>query len=125
MALFGDHLHIHVHVNNGPDSDAIENLKTVIMGKLEELKAKMAVSEEKIDTLTAATEGVAQDVAFIKEKLAQSQDGIDAAGVAELETIVNRQEEKLTAAADKLKALDESTDSTGGETGEEGEGTTV
>ena len=93
--------------------DFITKQNTKIMGALEDIKSQLAVSDEKIDILTTATSGVAQDVAFIKAKLeAAGAGGIDAAGVEELKVLVSAQSEKLTAAAQALADLDASTDST-------------
>lgn len=84
------------------------------MAALDDLKAKLAVSDEKMDIISTATEGVTADLAFIKEKLEAGANGIDAAGVAELSAVVDAQAEKLSVAAEKLTALDASTDSTAG-----------
>lgn len=97
------------------------------MGALEDVKAKLAASNEKIDLLgTAVTEvaavvpEVAKDVAFIKAKLEAQPGGIDAAGVAELLQIVTDQDTKVTGIGETLASvktglqdLDAQTDSTG------------
>lgn len=96
------------------------------MGALEDVKAKLATSNEKIDLLgTAVTEvaavvpEVAKDVAFIKAKLEAQPGGIDAAGVAELLQIVTDQDTKVSEIAQSLSTvktslqdLDAQTDST-------------
>lgn len=82
-------------------------------GELAAIKEKLALSDAKIDIIVPAIQGVTTDVAFIKAKLeAAGTGGIDPAEVAELLTIVTTQNEKLSKAAEDLKALDESTDST-------------
>lgn len=84
-------------------------------GELTAIKEKLAASDAKIDILSTATEGVTADIAFIKAKLeAAGEGGINPADVAELLTIVTAQDEKLSLAAEKLTALDASTDSTAG-----------
>jgi hypothetical protein len=90
---------------------AIRNLKNTIMAALDTLKEQLATSDEEIDILTTAIEGVAQDIAFIKAKLEANTGGIDAAGVAELSALVNAQSEKLSTAATRLQELDAETDS--------------
>lgn len=114
-------MEINIHIHHHADGVVLRKLNIInkkqnkIMAALDDIKAQLAVSDEKIDILTTATSGVAQDVAFIKAKLdAAGQGGIDAAGVAELQTLVAAQSEKLTAAAQALADLDASTDSTGG-----------
>lgn len=81
------------------------------MAALDDIKAKLAVSDQKIDILTTATDGVTADIAFIKAKLEANAGGIDAAGVAELTALVDAQSEKLSAAATRLADLDAQTDS--------------
>lgn len=113
-------MEIHVHIHHHSDQAVMHKLDYIIkhqnkMGvELDEIKATLVISDEKIDILTTATAGVSQDVAFIKAKLdAAGAGGIDAAGVAELKGLVSAQSEKLTAAAQALADLDASTDSTG------------
>ena len=81
------------------------------MGVLDDLKAKLALSNQKIDILSTATDGVAQDVAHLKTLVGQNPGGIDAAGVAELSLLLDAQDEKLNTAATKMTALDAETDS--------------
>lgn len=115
MALF--HFEIHQHI----DPQGIEKKLEVIIKKLntmgqalEDIKAKLAASNEKIDILSTATEGVAADIAFIKAKLEAAGEGsIDPAGVAELLTIATAQDEKLATLATRLSDVDSQTDSTG------------
>lgn len=85
------------------------------MSALQDLKDKLAVSDEKITVLTTATAGVTADIAFIKAKLEENSGGIDAEGVAELTAIVDGQQQKLAEAATALQNLDAETDSTSGE----------
>lgn len=108
------------HIHFIPDQDAenhrllklIFNQNKTIMGALEDVKAKLATSNEKIDLLgSAVTEvaavvpEVAKDVAFIKAKLEAQPGGIDAAGVAELLQIVTDQDTKVTGIADSLSTV--------------------
>lgn len=73
--------------------------KTNIMGEqLDAIKAKLALQDTAID-------GLAADLAFIKEKLAGAENGLSATEVAELNTLIDER----TA---KLQALDAETDST-------------
>lgn len=79
-------------------------------GELTAIKEKLAASDAKIDILSTATDGVKADIAFIKAKLEAAGEGsIDPVGVQELLTIVTAQNDKLSAAADKLAALDAET----------------
>lgn len=81
------------------------------MSALSEVKEQLAISDEKIDILVPAIEGVTADVAFIKAKLeAAGQGGIDAAGVTELKARVQTQSDRLTAAATAMSELDAQTD---------------
>jgi phosphoribosylpyrophosphate synthetase len=83
-----------------------------IMGALEDVKAALSKSNEKIDIIVPAVGEVRKDVAFIKAKLEANTGGIDAAGVAELLQVAASQDEKLGQVASDLQALDSETDST-------------
>lgn len=83
------------------------------MGALDDVKAALAKSNEKIDIITPAVIEVRKDIAFIKDKLENNTGGIDAAGVAELLQIATTQDEKLGQVATDLQALDSETDSSG------------
>lgn len=108
-------MHVHYSIDG---TEILQKLNHIIKHQhemataLEDLKAKLAASDEKITILTTATEGVTADVAFIKAKLEANTGGIDAAGVAELTSVVDAQSQKLSEAASKLQALDQETDST-------------
>ena len=81
------------------------------MGALEDIKAKLVLSNEKIAILTTATDGVAQDVAHLKRIISENPGGIDAAGVAEISALLDDQHSQITTAAEKIQALDAETDS--------------
>lgn len=106
MSLFT----FNIHTDNAEVLHEIKQLKRTIMGALDDIKAKLAVSDEKITILSGATEGLILDIAAIKAKLEANANGIDAAGVAELSGIVDAQSQKLTDAATKLADLDAQTD---------------
>lgn len=112
MALFEFHIHNHVDLEEVHKKlDHIIKHQHEIMSALSEVKEQLAISDEKIDILVPAIEGVTADVAFIKAKLeAAGQGGIDAAGVAELKTRVQAQSDRLSAAATALSDLDAQTD---------------
>lgn len=125
MSIFNDNFHLHIHIP-GMDTLLAETVKTNgkldliikqntnIMSALDDIKTKLVTSNEKVDILTTAVTGVKQDTAFLKQKiedLTNSEGGIDAAGVAELNEIIDTQNAKLTTAADELSALDAETDS--------------
>jgi len=78
--------------------------------ELDDIKAKLVTSNEKIDIITASTDGIKLDLAAIKAKLAANEGGIDAAGVAELNTLVDAGNARLTDAATALSDLDAETD---------------
>lgn len=105
-------MEVHIHIHHHDKLDSINLKLDKIMGALDDVKAKLVTSNEKIDILTTASEGVAKDIAAIKLKLEQNQGGIDAAGVAELSSIIDATNEKLTVQAQKLADLDASTDDT-------------
>ncbi len=111
------HVHLHAHgfdrIEHKIDHlhEDLKQFKIIIMGALDDVKAQLAVSDEKIDILSTATQGVAADVAFLKAKLEAAPGGIDAAGVAELLAIASAQSQKLSDAATQLADLDASTDS--------------
>jgi hypothetical protein len=116
MALFEFHIHvdntetekklnkIHSHL------DYIIKQNLEIMSALSDLKDKLALSDQKLDVLTTATDGLTDDIAHLKELLANNPDGIDAAGVAELNSIVDAQQAKLTETAQKMADLDSQTE---------------
>jgi hypothetical protein len=89
--------------------DKIIKQNTNTMSALSDLKDKLAVSDQKIDALTTATTGLTDDVAHLKELISNNPDGIDAAGVAELNSIVDAQQAKLTEVGTKLTDLDAQT----------------
>lgn len=66
------------------------------MGQMDDIKAKLALQDTAID-------GLAGDLAFIKEKLANAENGLTGAEVAELNTLID-------ARTAKLQALDAETD---------------
>lgn len=99
-----------IHADNTEVLHEIKQLKKLLMSALDDIKAKLATSDEKIDILNTATEGVTADIAAIKAKLEANQGGIDAAGVAELTALVDAQSTKLSEAATKLSDLDAETD---------------
>jgi uncharacterized coiled-coil protein SlyX len=67
-----------------------------IMGQMDDIKAKLALQDTAID-------GLAGDLAFIKEKLAGAENGLTGAEVTELNTLID-------ARTAKLQALDAQTD---------------
>lgn len=67
------------------------------MGKIDDIKAKLALQDTAIDGLQA-------DLTFIKEKLANAENGLSATEVEELNTLIDQR----TA---KLQELDAQTDS--------------
>lgn len=85
MSLFT--IHIHKHINTSK-----------IMGKLEDIKAKLALQDTAIDGLQA-------DLDFIKGKLAGAEGGLTATEVDELTTLID-------ARTGRLQALDAQTDPT-------------
>jgi hypothetical protein len=89
--------------------DKIIKQNTNTMSALSDLKDKLSLSDQKIDALTTATTGLTDDVAHLKELISNNPDGIDAAGVAELNTIVDAQQAKLTEVGTKLTDLDAQT----------------
>jgi hypothetical protein len=100
---------IHSFENNSDDEfkrKVLEKLNLLItknqllMGQLEDIKAKLALQDTAID-------GLAGDLAFIKGKLANAEGGLTAAEVAELNTLIDER----TA---KLQALDAQTDPNAG-----------
>lgn len=108
-----------IHVHNTFNIDGREILQRLdhiikhqheIMGALDDIKAKLAVSDEKITILSTATEGVAADIAAIKAKLEAATNGLDAAGVAEVLELVQGQSDRLSETATKLSELDAQTD---------------
>lgn len=111
---------VNINFNQSQETEVTKLLKQIInqnsniMSALDDTKAKLVISNEKIDILTTAVTGVKQDTAFLKQKiedLTNTEGGIDAAGVAELNEIIDAQNTKLTTAADELSALDAETDS--------------
>lgn len=66
------------------------------MGQMDDIKAKLALQDTAID-------GLAGDLAFIKEKLANAENGLTGAEVTELNTLID-------ARTAKLQALDAETD---------------
>lgn len=123
------HHHVHIETDDDKTENRIYNylikFKKEIMGALEDVKAALALSTEKLNVLaplvteiSASVPAIAKDIAFIKAKLESNTGGINAAGVAEILAVVNSDTEKLTTitqavstANDELKALDAETDS--------------
>lgn len=95
-------IHIHVHQHNDGNEKVLEKLNLLItqnqtiMGQMDDIKAKLALQDTAID-------GLAGDLAFIKEKLANAEGGLSSAEVAELNTLID-------ARTAKLQALDAQTD---------------
>lgn len=99
MAIFEFHIHQVVDVDRLLKEIKLINLKlTNIMGKLDDLKDKLALQDTAIDGLQA-------DLTFIKGKLANATNGLTAAEVDELNTLID-------ARTAKLQELDAQTDST-------------
>jgi hypothetical protein len=107
----------HHHYVHFDESDSDKILKLIfnqnksIMENLTALKEKLFASDQKIDILTTATTGIRQDLIFIKKKLDENKDGIDAKGVAELAGIIENQNARLATVAQNLADLDAETDS--------------
>lgn len=80
------------------------------MGALEDIKEKLAVSDEKIEIITTAQAGIKLDIAAMKAKLEANLTGLDAAGVAEVLGMLDEQNTKLTDSATQLADLDAETD---------------
>lgn len=107
-------MHVHYTIDGAEILQKLNHLlkhQHEIMAALDDLKAKLASSDAKIDIIVPAIAGVTADVAFIKAKLEEVGEGsINPAGVAELLAIVTAQDEKLATAATDLAALDAATD---------------
>jgi hypothetical protein len=107
-------MEFNINVHHYHHYDLLNHKLDKIMGALEDIKAKLAISDQKIDILVTATDGVAQDVAHLKELVSQNPGGINAAGVAELSALIDAQDQKLATAGSKLQALDAETDPSAG-----------
>ena len=106
-----------IHVHNHLDTlEILQELKSItkklntMSKELDDLKAKLVTSNEKIDIITTSTDGIKLDLASIKAKLEANAGGIDAAGVAELNTLVDAGNARLADAATALSDLDAETD---------------
>lgn len=76
-----------------------------IIQKLNQMSEQFEQIKAKMELQNTAIDGLAQDLAFIKGKLANAEGGLTAAEVAELNTLID-------ARTEKLQALDAETDST-------------
>jgi len=85
-----------VVLSNAFKTEHLNNLKTTIMGELEDINAQL-------DRIDAAHAGIKKDLDFIKIQL-PTTGGIDAAAVAAIKA-------RVTGIADKLESLDAEIDS--------------
>lgn len=110
-----------VVINNTSNCDTgviLEKLNFIIqqnitMGQeFDALKAKVEAQSGVLDTVGVNIGGIAQDIAFLKQKLADLSGGATAAEIAELAAIVDGSGTKLDAINAATATLDAETDST-------------
>jgi hypothetical protein len=89
--------------------------QNITMGQeFDNLKAKVEAQSGVLDTVGVAVGGIAQDVAFLKSKLADLSGGATAAQIADLSSLVDGTSAKLDAINTATATLDAETDPNAG-----------
>lgn len=105
--------HTHNHVDMGEvigKLNHIINHQHEIMSAVDDLKAKIASQDAALDTVSTNVTGIAGDVAFLKQKLADLEGGATAAEIAELTGSVDSISTKIDAIGTATASLDAETD---------------
>lgn len=107
----GIHIHIH-HVDDDLKKilHSINNKLDKMSDIINSLKAKVAAQSAALDTVSTNVTGIAGDVIFLKQKLADLAGGATAAEIAELEASVDGVSTKLDAIGTATASLDAETD---------------
>lgn len=109
MGIFSNpEIHIHLHLP-APDNTELAQLKQFMAENFDQLKAKIAALEAPIETITTGVQtantsltGVVDDLAYLKEQLA---DNPTPEQIAEAIILVDNLTAKVSPAADALTAL--------------------
>lgn len=81
------------------------------MSELTDLKAKVVAQNAALDTISGNVTGVAGDITFLKQKLADLEGGATAEEIAELKAVIDEADAKIAAIGSTTATLDAETDS--------------